>query len=790
MLLCLAILLTATSAAFAAQPKTEAPALPEVTGPVAQFKAAAEGPVRTAAQLDTACAAIVAAALPAMESEDPLLRGVGQSAIEDLAFFVSRPGAEAERLALSKALAAKVGAAKPLAQVWMCRMMQQLGNAECVPALATVLTSTDSTARDAARRALQKNPAPEAGTALLADLASTEKPDVWVTGLDALGYQPADAAATAAAAAKVTPFLAHQDGERVASAAAYALGRMGGPEAVAALTATWLMSAQVKTGNGSLVPLSEVAKFTGGPGKGEFRVDLDAAKVGAIGLKAADIPGALVDSGKRQGAMLDALLMCAERFVRQGKLEEASVIYHNLDNSLAPPRIQRAVLRGTILTGGEKALPTLTAALTGTDPAMRGFALSLLGEVRGPAAAKALAELMPKLTPSEQTILLGELAGRSDPAVKPAVLESLKSSDEGVRTAAARAMATLGDASDVPLLATLAAATEGRSAAFDTLVGLRGDNVDTAMVLVLARVSDAKMRAVLIRAVAARKTAAAVPAVLNAASDPDESVRIEAAGALAVLGDESAIKTLVDVIVNAKSDAERKAAEKAAVAIAVRSTKKDACAASALKALAAIKTGEARASLLTVLGPTGTKEALAALRAALKEAETLDVTAAITALGSWPDQAPAPDLLALAKSDAAPARQILALRSYVRLAGKGDQPAADRAKMYEEALAAAKRPEDRSMVLSEMGNSPSAAALAVIRPLLASADSKNEAAAAIVKIAGAVAATSPDEAAAALQQTIDSSADEAIKRQARQALATLKRPARPAAVPGKTPTKS
>jgi hypothetical protein len=342
----------------------------------------------------------------------------------------------------------------------------------------------------------------------------------------------------------------------------------------------------------------------------------------------------------------------------------------------------------------------------------------------------------------------------------------------------------------VPLLATLAAATEGRSAAFDTLVGLRGDNVDTAMVLVLARVSDAKMRAVLIRAVAARKTAAAVPAVLNAASDPDESVRIEAAGALAVLGDESAIKTLVDVIVNAKSDAERKAAEKAAVAIAVRSTKKGACAAPVLKALAAIKTGEARASLLTVLGPTGTKEALAALRAALKEAETLDVTAAITALGSWPDQAPAPDLLALAKSDAAPARQILALRSYVRLAGKGDQPAADRAKMYEEALAAAKRPEDRSMVLSEMGNSPSAAALAVIRPLLASADSKNEAAAAIVKIAGAVAATSPDEAAAALQATLDSSADEAIKRQARQALATLKRPARPAAVPGKTPTKS
>jgi hypothetical protein len=235
-----------------------------------------------------------------------------------------------------------------------------------------------------------------------------------------------------------------------------------------------------------------------------------------------------------------------------------------------------------------------------------------------------------------------------------------------------------------------------------------------------------------------------------------------------------------------RSDTERQAAEKAAVAVTTRSTKKDLCAAYVLVALSEDKSkGSVRGSLLAILGPTGTKDALVALRAALKDADAVVVNAAIAALGAWPNAEPAPDLLAIAKSDAAAARQILALRSYVRLTAAGNTPAADRAKMYENALAAAKRPEDKSMVLSEMGNSPSAAGLAVVLPLLANADSKNEAAAAIVKIATAVGASAPDEAQAALQKVIDSTADQNLKNQARQALTAIRRVARPAGAAGK-----
>jgi HEAT repeat protein len=175
--------------------------------------------------------------------------------------------------------------------------------------------------------------------------------------------------------------------------------------------------------------------------------------------------------------------------------------------------------------------------------------------------------------------------------------------------------------------------------------------------------------------------------------------------------------------------------------------------------------------MVTLLGQAPSKTSLAAVRTALKDTDTEVQTAAIKALGNWSDASPAADLLAIAKTDTS-AQQIAALRGFIRLASLGEMPAADRTKMYADALAAAKRPEDKSMALSEMGNSPSPAALAVIRPLLAG-DSKNEAAAAIIKIATAVAAKAPAEAKAALQDVAASSANDNMKRQATQALTGL-----------------
>jgi HEAT repeat protein len=590
-----------------------------VTGLVDQFKAA-EGSARTAAQLDAACTAIVTAALPALESDEPGLHQVGRTTTLEFAFYVSRPGAEPERLALSKALAAKVAAAKVPAKVWICRLFQHMGRDECVAALTALLSDADAEVQESARRALLKNSSAAAGAALVAALAKADAP-AWRMALVNAVADRADPTTTVA----IAKYLADKD-LGVAMAAAYGLGNIGGTEAVNALTA---------------------------------------AKASA--------------ADKVKDAVLDGLLLAAADLVRKGSVDEAAAVYRDLDVPASPPRIRMGALRGAIITGGEKAVPTLTAALTGTDPAMRNFALSLLPEVRGAAGTKALVELMPKLAPAEQAVVLNELAARNDAAVKPALLEALKSSDASVRSAA---VAALGPA-----------------------------------------------------------------------------------------GDESALPALVEMIVKAPTDADRKSVEKTAASICARSANKEACAAAILKELPKAQ-GAGRLSLLALLGQTGTKSALAAVVPALKDADPEVQAVAVKTLGEWPNTAPAADLLAYVKAEASSARQVQALRGFVRLASLGEMPAADRTQMYADALAAAKRPEDKTMVLSEMGNFPSAAALGVIRPLLAG-DSKNEAAAAIIKIAAAVAAGSPAEAKAALQQTIDSGANDNLKAQARQTLATV-----------------
>jgi HEAT repeat protein len=637
-LLALAVTLMAVGEASAAAAGKAAPAgkaatgarpapatLPEVSNLIDQFKsyvADASAAPPAPAQLEKYCASIVTAALPALESDDASLHQVGRTLTLDFAFHVSRPGAEAERLALSKALAAKVAAAKPQAKVWICRLFQHIGRDECIPALAAMLGDADADTSGAAARALQKNPAAEAGTVLAAALAKADKPAARVDLIMAVAGR-----GDPATAAVVAKCLADKD-ELVSTNAAYGLGRIGGTEAVKALTA---------------------------------------AKGSA--------------TGKVLDAVLDGLLLAASDLVRKGSLDDAAAIYRDLDVAASPARIRVAALRGSIIAGGEKSVPVITEALTGTDTAKRALALSLLPELRGPSGTKALIELMPKLNAAERAVVLNELAARKDAAAKPAIILALASEDADLQAAALQALGSMGDETDLP--------------------------------------------------------------------------------------------AILKLLSKATRDADRRNIERVAGAICARSTHKEACAAAILKDLSEAQ-GANRVSLLALAGQTGAKPALAALVTALKDADTDVQAAAIRGMAEWPTPEPAPPLLAYAKAGDASVRQAAALRGFVHLASLGQMPAADRTKMYAEGLAAASRPADRTMVLSEMGNAPSAAALPVIQPLLAG-DSKNEAAAAIVKIAAAVGALAPAEAKTALQQVIDSSVNENMKGQARQALAAVEK---------------
>ena len=589
---------------------------------------------------------------------------------------------------------------------FICRQLSIAGTAESVPALAALLA--DSELGDMARYALERIPDPAAAAAMRTALAKASgKQKVGL--INSLGERR-DAPSLAA----ITAALADAD-PVVAEAAAAALGKIGGPEAIKALQGGRL-----------------------GDAKPEVKATIS-----------------------------DALMRCADRLVAE-KPEEATAIYQEMYKPTEPKHVRIAALRGLVTAGGEKALPLLTEILGGTDAEMQAAALRFLRETAGPESAKTAAALLPKCSVAAQALLLDDLATRGDPATLPAALGMVKSQDANVRLAAIRATGKLGNASALPVLADLAANGTGdeQDAARKGLDAMPGADVNAAM-LALAEKGDVKVRAEVLRSMGVRRVPNALPTVLKAAEDADAGVRTAALGVLDVMADEKSAPALVSLIVKAKDDKDRQAAEKALGSLCSRAANKDACVDPILAAAGSAEL-QAKSALIRVLGRAGGAKALAAIRNFAKDANPEVQDAAIRSLADWTDASAAADLLALAKGEGKTA--VLALRGYIRLAGLPDVPASDKLKMYQATLAAAQRPDEKRLALGGLGDMKSAAALRVVTPLLDDPSLAAEACATAVKIAKAVGGSARNDVAEAMTKVIAVTKNANVKKDAEDLL--------------------
>ncbi|MCX5674920.1 MAG: HEAT repeat domain-containing protein [Planctomycetota bacterium] len=685
---------------------------PDVQALLREFRGQAEAVKRMPAQCQEAYAAAVAALLPDLGADDVGKRDNAQGTLEAMTHFAGRPGNEALRDGLVKALAAKLSPTPPeAASVWMLRMLQHIGRAECVPAVARLLNDKEAQIRESARRALLKNPSDEAGATLRTAMDKASDPAWHAAIINAVGERR-DAAATAS----LIIALGHKDAD-VAVAAARALGKVGGADAAKALA--------------------------------------DARKLATVRMRF---------------ILTDAILLCADQMVAAGKKDDAAAIYQSLYVPAEPKGIRIAALRGLIASAGPKAVPLLTEILSGNDVPMQAVAVDLTKGLPGSDATKTLAALLPKVSASGKVALLSALGARGDAAAKPVVLEAMASGDAAVSAAAVNAMGGLGDASDVPTLAKMAAggpATD-KNVALGAIIRLGGKGVDAAIVKAMDG-ADAKGKAVLLRALAARKAEGVTADVAKAAADKDPAVRAEALAALGVLGDEKTLPTLVGILGKAETDPDREAAEKALTAIIARAADKPACADPVLTGLSGAGV-PVRCALLRILGRVGGPKALEAVRTAAKDANTDVQDTAVRSMADWPDGGPVADLLAIAKSGAKATHQVLALRGYVRLAGIGDRPSAEKVAMYKEAMAAAKRPDEKKVVLAGMADAPSLETLEMAKSYLGDEALKSEAAAAAVKVAVAISGAYKDQAREVLESLIEKVTDANLKRQAQAAL--------------------
>ena len=425
---------------------------------------------------------------------------------------------------------------------------------------------------------------------------------------------------------------------------------------------------------------------------------------------------------------------------------------------------------GIVLAEKDRAAGILLSLMKDKDPDLRRAAGKYVIEMPGKAATKAFAAALSSMGPAEQVLLIDALTARGDRAAAAEVTKLLASEDEAVRIAAIRALAVMGDAASVPVLAkaSLASGAMGQ-AATDALNRLKGPGVGEAMAKLLGS-ADAGFRTAMLKVIAARADKTMIPAMLQAARDADENVRKAAVAGLATVAGGAELPKLVALLLDAKSASERSGLVRAVGSAATRVDDPDQRSAPVVAALSRAD-GPVKASLVSLLGRFGGGRALAAVREQLKAPDADVATEAVRALSAWPDAAPAKDLLGIIKTASNRVHKVLAFRGYLRMANlPSNRTAAETTAMFREAMALASGADEKRAVLSGLAGARSADAIEMAEQAGTDPTLRAEAELASVQIAANLKDADPDVARAALKKLAASAKSDAVRSRARGVL--------------------
>lgn len=461
----------------------------------------------------------------------------------------------------------------------------------------------------------------------------------------------------------------------------------------------------------------------------------------------------------------DALLACADCFIREGKPLEAARLFATLNAPSQSTTMRIAALRGIIAARGDSAAQLLVDAIKGADPEISACAIGFTRLLRTSGAVDQIAALLPALPPGRQELLvrtLGEIPVRTQSKI---FAKAARNESENVRLAALEALGSQGDGSAAALLAEAAAkgGAEQRVAR-NSLMALRGEGIDQAILAALSQ-QPAPVQVELVRALAARKARAAIPDLLQVSRQGSDTVRLAALSALGVLGTEAELSPLAKLALEPAELGDRPAIEEAIAAILRRITDPQKRAAPLL-ATYATATPAAKPTLLRLLGLAGTADSLAAVRAALNDTAESVRQAAIRTLAEWPDAAPADDLVRLLQTLGDPTQKTLVLRGFVRMAVLAENPTA----RYARAMELAQTDDEKKLVLAGLGSARSMEALQLAENSLPDAALRAEAAQAIIQLADFARQKDASRAKAALRGVLAAIQEASLRQQAQKVI--------------------
>ncbi|MGD8500095.1 MAG: HEAT repeat domain-containing protein [Phycisphaerales bacterium] len=598
-----------------------------------------------------------------------------------------------------------------------CKKLAIYGTEQSVPALAPLLA--DKELASWARIALEAIPGPAAETALRKALGKLEG-RLLVGAINSIGVRR-DVHA-------VDPLVQKLDNADapVASAAAVALGHIGGEKAAKALTRSL-----------------------------------------------ANAPAGV------RSAVAEGCILCAERFLVNDETAEAVKLYDTVRQADVPDQRHLEAIRGAILAREAAGLPLLIEQLRSEDKKRLGIGLRTARELPGRHVTEALAVKLDRLSPDRRPLLLLALADRSDSAVLPTVHKAAQSSQKDLRITAINILIRLGDVSCVPVL--LEAATEDdaelEQAAMETLVRLPGKDIDADL---LARLQQARGRQqqVLVELAGQRQISEAIPGIVSSLHDTDAAIRGAAVRTIGIIGQDQQTADLVKLLQKTKNSSERAGIKKALLAISGRCGVR--CV-SHLRPLTQSRDNELHMIGLHALAVVGGPDALAAVKSAVENAEPPVQDDAARILSTWPNNWPEDSeagqaLLMLATSAEKMPHQVLGLRGYLQYI-RGDKKLSNERKTakVEDVLSHIKRPEEKRRAIAVLAEAPSASALELLTTLAEDPVVAEEAYSAMVRIAGQkIRGISKGQRRQVLQTVAEKSRNDGTKQRARKTLSGVR----------------
>lgn len=695
---------------------------------------------------------VIASLVPAGQGDDAKAR----FALNGLAFYVGRPGAETERALFSGLLIEAMEAAQDVeVKTFLVSLLQLVGKDEAVAPLGRLLL--DAHMCDPAARALVSLRARDTVSTLLQALPRVDDASR-VHLIRALGATQARAAAKA-----VLPYAQSKD-THTRRAALYALAQAGDPIAAGTLaqaaaadtsyerahaTALYLTYARRRAELGDRAGCAAICRGLIKTRAAEPHVVCDALAVltGALGDAALGDLLAALDSDSKPLRVAALNLMVGLPRWAVAENEVRVMISRGMGlaiNGMAvTPRDLPAALQSSAVDKNARVIVWAVPGVPYAEVAKvldvvkrAGFTrvgVDLSSPLEG-GVTKILVARMQEARPEVRAEIVSALA-RRDAAAQPVVLAALKDPEQVVRLAAVSATARFGTPQAIQaLIAALSTDRPDEAKAIrEALARIPGEKVLAAAAAALPKAAPTT-RVSLLQLLAARRATAQLSAVFDATRDADAAVRLAAIQAVGRIAGAEALPQVIALMEKAPEGPEQLAAQEAVIAVCQRNPNVETRVEPVLAALAPT-TGEQRILFLEMLPQVGGGKALQAVVAETKSADAEMRDAAIRALADWEDVAAAPELLNVARTAESQVHQVLALRGYVRVVGASSRPAGEKVRLLQEALTVAKRPDEKKLVLGGLSTLRTVEALQAVAPALDDPELVAEASMAAVRIA-------------------------------------------------------